>query len=261
MSKIGIIGFGNMGGAFYSGLLEVYSSENIFVVEKNLEKIKHLPKTQIFTNIKEIINEIDIIFLAIKPQQLNDIAKELYNLLEEKLLISIMAGVSIQKIQKLTNAKKIIRCMPNLAVSVKKSVTAWIASDFVSKTEKNLAVKIFKQTGLELELESEDQIDSITAISGSGPAYFFYLAELLTQNAQSFGFTPQTSQTIAEMTLFGASNLLEKNNYSAKKWREMVTSKGGTTEAAINYFKENDLDKIFEKGLIKAKKRAKELST
>jgi pyrroline-5-carboxylate reductase len=260
MSKIAIIGFGNMGKAFYQGLLEIYSSENIFVIEKNLDKLKHLPETQTFTNLELVVDKVDIIFLAIKPQQLEDLTKKLGNILEQKLIISIMAGVSIQKIQNLTNSQKIIRCMPNLAVSVKKSVTAWIASSFVEKNERDLATKIFEQTGLELELENEDQIDSITAISGSGPAYFFYLTELLTQNAQSFGFTPQTSQKIAEMTLFGASNLLQKNNYSAKEWREMVTSKGGTTEAAINCFKENNLDKIFEKGLLKAKKRAKELS-
>ncbi|MFC1647671.1 pyrroline-5-carboxylate reductase [Patescibacteria group bacterium] len=243
--KIGIIGAGNMGSAFYNGLFNEFE---IYICDKNEEKLEGL--TALST--EELIEKCDIIILAIKPQSFEGFD------LEGKLVISIMAGISIELLIKKTNSLKVVRAMPNLPVKVEKGLTGWIATEQISNEEKDTVRKIFTSLGDEIELDSEEKIDSITALSGSGPAYFFYLAEILKQKAVKFGFNEEEAKKIAKTTFKGAAAIL--THHSPKQLREAVTSKGGTTEAAINNLIENDFDKIFEKAIDQAKNRSEELN-
>ncbi len=258
-----LIGAGNMGAAFLPSLIQQFDTNKVYVVDADELKLNNLQQKfglkNISTNPLDFLNKVEFVLLAVKPQSLEGLCGQVGDKLEDKTLISIMAGVSMSKIQKLTGCNKIIRSMPNLAVSVQNSVIGYLASSEVSLEQKNKVKNIFEKLGYSLELEIEGDIDKITALSGSGPAYYFYLTEILQQKAVEFGFDQETAQKIAENTLIGAANLVKENNFDAKTWKEMVTSKGGTTEAALLEMEQNNFPEIFKKSLDKARNRAVEL--
>ncbi len=259
-NKILIIGYGNMGSSFYKGLIKIFPVTDIFVSDNNQDKIAEILPAFKSTNPHELLHKVDTVIIAVKPQVFPELSQQIRHWLQSKLIISIMAGVKIAKIAELTDSQQIIRSMPNLAASVENSVTGWLASEGVTETQKALANQIFGQIGESIEVKKESQLDEITALSGSGPAYYFYLTEILTEKAKNFGFNTTESKKIAERTLIGAAKLLEKNTYDAKTWKEMVTSKGGTTEVALTSMTEDHLDEILKRAVNKAKKRSEELS-
>lgn len=171
-----------------------------------------------------------------------------------------MTGINIKTIAKLTGAKKIVRTMPNLPAQVGAGFTGWNATGAVAAAEKQFVNKLLSSFGTSAELSREADLNSITALSGSGPAYFFYLTELLEEAARSFGFNNSLARQIAESTFWGAAKLLKNNYKSAKDWRLAVTSKKGTTEAALKYLQSKKFNKIFLEAIKRAKKRAIELS-
>lgn len=254
--KIALIGFGNMGSAIYRGLLKYYPADDLFVCDKTPRSgVQNFHK-----DADKIIGPANVAILAIKPQQFTELAESLKSGMKNKLVISIMAGVSIAKIKKLTGAKKVIRSMPNLAASVGLSLTGWIASKDVKPADKKLAEKIFSSFGSAIELKTENMINALTALSGSGPAYFFYLTELLQKKAVALGFVDSQAKLIAEKTLLGSAGLIGLNLKTAEGWRKSVTSKGGTTEKALEYMKKYGFGRIVTNAVDKAKKRAEELN-
>ncbi len=250
--KIGIIGAGNMGSAFYKGLLKQFAAEDLYVCDNDRKKLDALNCSNVSTDVGEILANVDVAIFAIKPQSF----KEFEWSMEEKLVISIMAGISIDTLRDKTGAGKIVRSMPNLPVQVGHGLTGWIATEAV--TEKNLIKKIFGSLGEEIEVTDESMIDSITALSGSGPAYFFYLCETISKKAEALGFSSEEARKIAESTFVGSAFLLDANTKSAGEWREAVTSKGGTTEAALNHLE--SASDIIAEAIEKAKNRSKELN-
>lgn len=206
------------------------------------------------------VADADVLIIAVKPQSAEELFESVTVDLSDKLIISIMAGVSLERLIKLSGARKIVRSMPNLAVRLGKGVVGWVATNEVSDEEKELVKKIFSSMGFQIELKDENKINEITALSGSGLAYFFYLAELLAQKAVDFGFDKNIAEKIAVATLSGSAELLDLGDRSSKEWREAVTSKGGTTEAALKYLKDNKFDKVFLNAVEEAKKRAGELN-
>jgi pyrroline-5-carboxylate reductase len=259
-----LIGAGNMGAAFLPSLVQEFYTNRVYVVDTDESKLQTLQEKfglkNISTDPLDFLDEVEFVLLAIKPQTLESFCEQVGNKLQDKTLISIMAGVSMAKIQKLTGSAKIIRSMPNLAVSVQNSVIGYLASSEVSLEQKNKVKNIFEKLGYSLELKTEDDIDKITALSGSGPAYYFYLTEILQEKAVEFGFDTKIAEKIAENTLIGAANLVKENNFDTKTWKEMVTSKGGTTEAALLEMQQNNFAEIFKNSLDNAKNRAKELN-
>jgi pyrroline-5-carboxylate reductase len=227
-AKIGIIGAGNMGGAFFSGLLKHYSHEQIHIFDKNEEKLKATITHNSF--------------------------------IDDKLIISIMAGVSLAKLKEKTGSEKVVRAMPNLAVKSEKGLTGWIKSDAIENGDEAIVKTIFDSVGTQLEVEDESKLDEITALSGSGPAYFYYLTELLYDKAIEFGFDTEDARKISEQTFTGAASIFNHDSTSAKELKEAVTSKGGTTEAALRHLEENGFDKIFKDALEAAKNRSTELN-
>lgn len=259
--KIGIIGLGIMGSAFYKGIIKTFDEKDIYLCDKDVSKLFDYNKSNSTTHIETMLPKCDIVILAIKPQSLPELMKEIDHNLSDKLVISIMAGVTIDNLKQKTGSQRIVRAMPNLPVEIEKGMIGWIATKKVTPKEKELVKIIFDPLGEQIELKDESKIDFITALSGSGPAYFFYLSELLARKAKKVGFSSKEAMLIAEQTLIGSGCLVGRNkNLSVSEWKEAVTSKGGTTEAALTYLDQSEFPKIFEQALEEAIIRAKELN-
>lgn len=206
----------------------------------------------------QAIAQADMVIFAVKPQDFEDCVIPIKDLLTDKMILSIMAGINMDKLEEKTGSLKIIRSMPNLPLQVGLGVTGWLANPEVENHEE--IDRLMQHFGTSIELEEEDEIDAITALSGSGPAYFFYLCELLQENAEELGFSEEDARDIAEKTFLGAAELLKQNKLSAKEWREAVTSKGGTTHAAIDWLQTMQWDEDFQRAIDAAHLRSKELN-
>lgn len=201
----------------------------------------------------------DIFILAVKPQSFVDMAVSIKIDLSAKLIISIMAGISIEKIQLSLNCKKVVRTLPSLPLKVGKSMTVWKADSALSEEEKSMARNILISFGEAIEVNDEDKIDLIGSISGCGPAYFAYLGEKMADFCVKNGFSSVDADKIARQTLIGTGELVKHSGWGLKELRERVSSKGGITEAAVNTLEENNFGEVFEKGVNAAVKRTGEL--
>ena len=233
-TNVTIIGFGTMGKAIAKALARD-SSIKIFTVDVDKKDVSGIKKS-------------DFIILSVKPQDAENAIKQLknYGLNKNTILISIMAGVPMKKISLLSGHKKIIRMMPNLALSI----AGWISAG-LSPIEKKKAKKFLDEITENFEVKKEDDINKITAISGSGPAYFFLLAKELTNTARKLGL--KEAEKLVQKTFQAAAHIEGDYAELVKK----VASKGGTTEAALKVLK---FDKMTEKAVLAAYKKAKELS-
>lgn len=256
---IAIIGMGNMGTAFYAGL-KGKTRLRMNLCDHNQQKLDALDAEFAFTDPAEAIENASAVLLAVKPQSAKEMLLALSPALSDRLVISIMNGITIASLEKLTRAKRIIRAMPNLPVQAKQGFTGWIASEAVTENDKHFARQIFDAVGDHMELNKEELINVITGISGCGPAYFFYLAELLATKAMKEGFTEKEASLIARQTLLGSSKLLESQDIPPAQWRAAVSSKGGSTEAAIRSLQASKLDEHFASAIDAAIKRSQELS-
>lgn len=211
-------------------------------------------------NNRAAVQDASVIILSVKPQISGRVLEEIKGTIGNTLIISVMAGISLAAIQYALGQKcSVIRVMPNLAAVNGESMSVWVKSKEVTKTQEEYALRILESIGRELELKSEAQIDKATAISGSGPAYFFYLTELLEKNAIELGFTPAQARVLAEQTLIGSTGLIRSSGLSASRLRASVTSKGGTTEAALLQFEKENLPDRIRKGIAAAYKKAERL--
>jgi pyrroline-5-carboxylate reductase len=260
---LAIIGIGNMGGAIAKALVEqkVFSKENLLLCDRSAEKLSTFEeKASIEQNLEKVLSSTDAVLLCIKPQSIENFFSEWGKYFDkEVLLLSILAGTSIQTLQEKSGTKKIIRIMPNTPVQIRMGVSGFFASEEVSEAEKIWTKKILETFGIAIACKNEDQINSITALSGSGPAYFFHILEIFAQEAENFGFSTEDSRNIALQTLLGSGNLAKISDTPFLVLREKVTSKGGTTEAALKSFQNNHLTDIFQHAIQSAYKKAVEL--
>ncbi|HXV27422.1 MAG TPA: pyrroline-5-carboxylate reductase [bacterium] len=261
--KIGIIGVGNMGQAILEGLFQkrIAAPKQVWVYDKIAEKAKPLMKrwkVHRAASVTELVSRSEIILLAIKPQDLVQSAEEFKGALKAShVLITILAGTPLAKIYSLLGTKpKFVRAMPNLAAKMGQAVTALTGSE---KYSLHLAEKIFSGCGQTIRLE-EKYFDLVTAISGSGPAYFFLLAELLEKAGKSQGLTEKAARLLAVQTAVGAGLLAQESPFSPGELRAMVTSKGGTTEAALKVLENKNFSEIFTQAVQAAVRRSRELS-
>lgn len=261
MEKILFVGAGNMGSAIMGGIFKQY---DLFALEPNadqrlfLEKNYSIPS---FAHPDEIQNwqEWNAIFLAIKPQQLQEVAPCL-KVHKNTFVISILAGKTTEHLSAMLKTKKIIRAMPNTPALIHRAVVGLFAHAHTTENEKNLTQKLFEHIGKTLWLNDENQMDAITALSGSGPAYVFYFLESLMYSAQTFGFDESTAKMLALETLLGSGLLAQQQMLPFSQLRENVTSKGGTTEAALNVLKEEHFQNIVHRAILAAQKRSLELN-
>ena len=260
---IGFIGCGNMGSAIVAGLLakKVVRKSHIVVFDKDRGKLKsavHQFGVKAAASDSELVRRSGVIFLAIKPQDLSILGGEIKSFLNRRhTVISILAGTPVAKLKRaLRSRAAIVRAMPNLGAQVGESVTA-ITS--LKPSALRIAESIFSSCGNVIQLP-ERYFDLVTVVSGSGPAYFFLVMELLSKAARKAGLSNKLSDQLAVQTAFGAAKLARLSIHAPAELRKKVTSKKGTTEAALTYFSSKGFEKIFLEGVQRAVKRARELS-
>ncbi|PCJ43678.1 MAG: pyrroline-5-carboxylate reductase [SAR86 cluster bacterium] len=264
---IAFIGAGNMATALIKGLLakgcpcvKLWASDPN---SKQLEILKNDTGINVSSDNSEIINHADIVVLAVKPQLMNEVLSPLQGALSEKpvLLISIAAGVSIQTLQSLSSKHQaIVRCMPNTPALVEAGASALFANAHTSEDQKQHAQSILAAVGTVCWLQQESDIDIVTALSGSGPAYFFLFIEALQTAAIDQGLNPDIANSLALQTAFGAAKLALSSDGDIAELRRKVTSPGGTTEAALAQFEKDDFRTIIARAVAKAKARSEELA-
>ena len=269
--KILLIGCGKMGGSLLEGIVKSHDNFNLIdvvdpVINDSYKSNFKKNKTNFYSDIKELKDSItyDSIIIATKPNNYVEILEDLKNHIavnEEILIISILAGIKIKKIENIIGSVPIIRAMPNIAASVAEGMTALIGNKKVTNDKIDNANMIFQSIGNKIWLEGEGQMDSFTAISGSGPAYFFYFTECLHKIAIDEGFSEDVAKQISEQIMIGSGKLIKDSNIDVVQLRENVTSPNGTTEAALKVLCDDDglLSKLRE-AIEKAKKRSIEIS-
>ncbi len=262
--KISIIGAGTIGSIFTKYVSKTFPNANIFVCDRSEEKLIDLKKDyanlETCTDLAELPTDLDLIILAIKPQDFSNVAKAIKEKLTDKtVIVSVLAGTSIEKIANELGTQKIVRTMPNTAVRIGQGVLAWLKTEAVENETMNEVSKFLESMGFLFPCQNEEQIDKVTAIAGSGPAYVFYTLENFIKSAIELGFVEKESINLVKNTFFGATELL-KQDFSPEKLKQQVMSKGGTTEAAINSLEESDFSSIWQKAIKAAYQRAKDLS-
>lgn len=241
----------------------ITSEENMMILEKSPAKAEQLSQLGIGTvygNPEDCLGLADLIILAVKPQDVGALFATLQPLVApQQVYLSIMAGVKISTIRQGLNASKVIRAMPNLPAQIGMGMTAYTASDEVTRIELVMVQNLLNTTGKAIYVETERAIDATTAISGSGPAYVFYFMDALMQAARGMGFSASEAELLVSQTFRGAVELHNKSNFSCQEWIDKVSSKGGTTEAAIHTYQQRIVYEDIIAGAQAALQRAEEL--
>lgn len=211
-------------------------------------------------DVNKKIEHAEVVILAVKPQSFSAMAEKIRVDLSNKLVISIMAGVGIERMCATLKTRKIVRTLPNLALKVGQSSTVWKAGDYVSIEEKNLVKKILGRFGQEIEVETEEKIPIIGVVSGCGPGFIAYFGEKMAEFLGSKGVDPVEAEKIARQTLIGTGEVVKKNQWNLTDMRQKVSSKGGLTEAGVKIMEKEELGKIFKDVGEAALKRDKELN-
>jgi pyrroline-5-carboxylate reductase len=262
--KITFLGGGNMAHALIGGLLKTgFNAADIAVIELNAEGRAQL--AQIYGVRCSAAPDADalacdVLLLSVKPQQMRAACAPLRPYLQQQLIISIAAGLRLADLQRwLGGHRKLVRTMPNTPALIGAGVTGLYASPAVSPDEKARAERILRAVGSTLWIDDEAQMDAITAVSGSGPAYAFLFIEALQQAATELGFTPEQARQLSIETALGAAKLAAQSSEPACVLREHVTSKGGTTEAALRTMAERGVKDGIIAGILAADARGREL--
>lgn len=261
MKNIVVIGGGNMGFTYAEGIFNAQIA-NIQIVEKFDQRVKEINNMNKMnaTSSYAIIQDADIVFLAVKPQVAMEVFEEIKTFLNpNQLFVSVMAGMKIETIQQGLGIAKVVRCMPNLPASIQLGMTTYVKSKEVSDEELELTAKILKSTGKAFEVKDEVAIDYTTGISGSGSAYVFYFMNAMAEAAEKLGFSSEESKTLVSQTFEGAVELYKQNDISLVEWMNRVASKGGTTREALNTFDEKNVDDGIKHGVEACVQRAFEL--
>jgi len=264
--KILIIGGGNMGLTYARGFLKSHIVElgNMYILEKSPEKAEDLRSReigQVYGNPGSYIKQMDLIVLAVKPQDIERLFDSIKDFIDpQQLILSIMAGVTTDTIAKGLNAQKVIRAMPNLPAQIGAGMTVYTSSDEVTRIELVTVQNLLSASGKTIYVEREEMLNAATAVSGSGPAYVFYFMQSLIEAGKDMGFTQSEAELLTYQTFKGAVDLFNKYDFSCEEWIKKVSSKGGTTEAAINGFNQKTIKDSFKDGVKAALLRAEELS-
>jgi len=276
--KIGFIGAGNMGDAITGALIqaEIFSPPMIYMSDISQDRLNTLRETygiQTMNDNVRLFSECDIVILAVKPQQMAQVLSEIagrktYGISGRKLVVSIAAGIPIQKIEGLLYppldqvARKnlpIIRVMPNTPSLVLAGISGMSANQNAVPEDMEICRAILEAMGKVVEFE-EGKLNAVTALSGSGPAYVFYMTEAMTEGGISAGLEPADAAELTLATLKGAVKLMEERKESPESLRRKVTSPGGTTEAALKVMKARDFKQIITDAILAAARRSEELS-
>ncbi len=263
--KILLVGAGNMGQTFAQSFLRshIASRDNLLILAKNEAQAAALSEKnlgRVFTDPAECLPLADLIIIAVKPQDSALLFEKIRPFTDpQQLVLSIMAGVKIEKIAAATGAAKIVRAMPNLPAQIGLGMTALTSSEAVTRIELAMVQNLLSTTGKTLYVENESSIDAATAVSGSGPAYVFFFMDALMQAAREMGFSTSEAELLVAQTFTGAVDLFNNSNLSCTEWIAKVASKGGTTEAALSSFHKAGVFAELVTGAKAAQRRAAEL--
>lgn len=263
--KILIVGGGNMGLTYAQSFLrsQITDKEDMMILEKSPKKAEELSKKDIGTvygHPEECLPKADLVIFAVKPQDSSILFESLKALIDpQQVFLSIMAGVKIETICKALGVKKVIRAMPNLPAQIGMGMTVFTSSNDVTRIELVMVQNLINTTGKTVYVEKESAIDAATAISGSGPAYVWFFMNAMMQAAKNMGFTNSESELLVSQTFRGAVELYNKSNFSCSEWIEKVSSRGGTTEAAMQSYTKNAVNEDIITGTQAALDRAIEL--
>ncbi len=267
MKKIAFIGAGNMARAIIIGLINSgVAAKNIIVAnpspENRIRLANEFGVQQTSDNI-EATTFADIIVLSVKPNVICDVCQQLSNIsdIANKLFVSVAAGTTIAQIQQALNSQvALVRVMPNTPAQLGLGMSGLFASKEVNSEQKAVSDKLMSAVGKIIWLETEDKINNITALAGSAPAYFFLFMEAMEKQAQILGFNAQESRMLVQQTALGAAQMVEHNTAAISTLRENVTSKGGTTFAALEQFRKEGLDQMVSNAINAALARAEEMT-
>jgi len=251
-----------MGSAIVRGIVDknILNPDNICLYDKIEEKSANLAGGTGCSqcDLSQTVRGSDVLLIAVKPQDFGSLAGDISADITRQLIISIMAGVTIEDITKSIGTEvPIVRAMPNLAAFVGEGMTCISCNSMVSMKEETK--HIFSGIGKVLEVK-ESSMDAVTALSGNGPAYLFYLAQAMLEAGIEAGLDELTSGELVVQTLYGSAKFLAGSEDSAEELIKKVASRGGTTEAALSVFKEKDLKGIIKTAVIKAKERSQAMS-
>ena len=262
--NICFIGGGNMAQALIGGLLSRGLPTTRITVSDPVEQIRQILEVkgiQTTTDNVEAIQNADVVVLAVKPQVLATVLQPLKGLLSDKLVISIIAGAEIETISELIGgSQRIVRVMPNTPALVQTGAHGIYASEAVNAQDRELTSQILAATGLTIWVDSEAQIDAVTAVSGSGPAYFFYLMESMIRAGKNLGLDEKVATALTLQTALGAAQMAITSSNSPSELRKNVTSPNGTTQAALEVFDRAQISQNIQAALAAAQKRSQELA-
>ncbi|WP_028238420.1 pyrroline-5-carboxylate reductase [Stutzerimonas azotifigens] len=269
-SRITFIGAGNMAASLIGGLIaQGVPPQSIRAADPGAEQRARIAEqfgVATFADNAEAVAGAEVVLLAVKPQVMKPVCQALAPALEQRpLIVSIAAGITCQSLQRWlagpqSGAPAVVRCMPNTPALLRQGASGLYASAEVSPAQRALAERLMSAVGLALWLEEERLIDAVTALSGSGPAYFFLLAEAMTAAGERLGLPRETAVQLASHTALGAGRMLCESGVEAAELRRRVTSPNGTTEAAIKAFQSGGFEALVQQALDAAAARSGELA-
>ncbi|WP_024872939.1 pyrroline-5-carboxylate reductase [Tolumonas lignilytica] len=268
--NIAFIGAGNMARSLISGLVNAgYPGSKIHATDIDAEKARQLATEfgiAASTDNISAVKGADVVVLAVKPQFMAEMLAKLTPAvgdLGQKLIISIAAGISVTRLQALLNHhQNIVRCMPNTPSLIGLGITGLFASAAVNTSDRQFAQRMLQAVGKTVWVDNEEAINGVTAASGSGPAYFFLFMQAMVEEAQRMGFSAEVARKLVQETALGAAQMVIANpETDLATLRAQVTSKGGTTAAAISVFEEGKLAELVSAAMQAAQHRAEEMET
>lgn len=267
MKNIGFIGGGNMAASLIGGLVaDGVDARTLWVSDPQSEKLERLSQRfNVNTTLhnEELVKQADIIVFAVKPQNFGQVAMDLKDAVSQKspLVMSIAAGISSKDIDRwLGGDNAVVRTMPNTPALVQSAATAMFANNKVDAQQRDLAESVMRAVGVTVWIDDEDLMHAVTALSGSGPAYYFLVMELMEKAAVNMGLSREIASLLTLQTAFGAAKMALESPESVETLRKFVTSPGGTTEQAVNVFQQHSIQQIFSDALTAASDRSRELA-
>ena len=263
--KIAFIGGGNMGTAILSALLEkgLTSPDDVSVSDISDDRRDYLKQkydVAVTGDNRQAIDGADVVVLAIKPQHLAEVMADLDGKLKSaQLALSIIAGATIKTLTSGLNHRCVVRVMPNTPAQIGEGMSVWTATTEVTEQQKGWASSILGAVGREIYVDDEKYLDMVTAVSGSGPAYFFLFVEALVEAAVDIGLSPDMAQEMVLQTMLGSGHLIRESGKPPAELRRMVTSKGGTTAAALDELGRGGFNELVLRAIRAAYNRAREL--
>lgn len=264
--KVAIAGCGNMGMAFARSFIQydLVKRTDLLLIEKSNERCATLRKGRegiVVSIINEQIAAYDLVILSVKPQDFQSIASDLRSFIRpNQVILSIMAGITIERIQRELNHQWVVRAMPNTPAMLGMGITGFTAAEGISFAKLSKIENLINATGRSVYLEDESMLDAVTALSGSGPAYFYYIVKQMVEAGKQMGFDEGMARLLVKQTMLGSYHLINNAEKSLDELITAVASKGGTTEAALKVFEDGSLAEDLRNGILAAEKRAKELS-